>query len=315
MNKTATCITLIQILSTRDDYISTNELAEILEINPRNIKEYIKELVIAGYTIDSRKGFYGGYKLNKGSILPSLKLTLTDKERIQNGVDFLSKSKDFLNFDEYLLSIGKVMSSVERKEDITPLTMIDRFPLKMDRAQLQLRYQELADAIESQLKCEISYTSTSNVTKTYIIHPYKLYVYNGSWFLLAFNERINDFGYYKLNRIEKIYKTRNRFSIMRGYEEKDFLDSFGMKKNGEYYKIELQLTNLNVAMSERIYGRNQQITQIDDKTISFTCEMQNKDMIKSFVMSFGANCKVIAPDWLRDEIKAELWKCLDFYEE
>ena len=41
--KTACCIELLQILNTGRTY-NIAELAEILEVNPRNIPEYIKEL-------------------------------------------------------------------------------------------------------------------------------------------------------------------------------------------------------------------------------------------------------------------------------
>ncbi|MBQ3253329.1 MAG: WYL domain-containing protein [Acholeplasmatales bacterium] len=314
MNRTASCIKLIQILSARNDYVSTDELANVLEINKRNIKEYIKELEIAGYVIESKKGLYGGYKLDKSSILPSVKLTNDDKAVLQESVQFLQNSQDFMKNNEYTEIIGKIMSSVERKENITPLTMIDRFPLSMDKSALQSRYQDLSEAIESQFKCEINYTSSQNKTRLHIIHPYKLYVYNGAWFVLAFNETINDFGYFKLNRIESIYKTKNRFTIMRTFNESNYLDDFGMKQNGEYYHLELELEGLNIAMQERIYGKNQAIEVIDDKHIKFSCDMQNKEMIKSFVLSFGFKCKVISPQWLIDEIKNEYWKALDLYE-
>jgi predicted DNA-binding transcriptional regulator YafY len=56
MNKAAACIKLIQILSVRNDYINTEELADLLETNPRNVREYIKELEVCGYTLESMKG-------------------------------------------------------------------------------------------------------------------------------------------------------------------------------------------------------------------------------------------------------------------
>lgn len=315
MNKTAACIKIIQILGARNDYVSGNELAEILETNPRNIKEYMKELPVIGYPLETKKGIYGGYKLLSSGVLPAIKLDNEDKKIIQSGIDFLAKSKDFLDYNKYLESMGKVLLSVERKQDVTPLTMIDRFPLAMDKNELQKRYQTLSEAIDSQLKCEISYTSANNKTKVHIIHPYRLYVYNGAWFILAFNETINAFGYFKLNRIESIYKTRNRFTILKSFDEADYLDQFGMKQNGEYYHIELKLHRLTTAMNERVYGKNQIIEEIDSENIKFTCDMQNKDMIKSFVMSFGSKCEVLEPEWLRNDIKNEYWKALSLYEE
>ena len=313
MNRTAACIKLIQILSCRD-IVSSKELAEILEINQRNVREYIKEIETAGYTVVSIKGLYGGYRLDKRDILPSIKLNDSEKNVIHEAVNFLNLSNDFLNSRLFEESIGKLMASVQSTNDITPLAMLERFPLAMDKNKLQERYLLLSDAITSQIKCEVHYESSSNKLRIHIIHPYKLFVYNGSWFVLAWNETVNEFGYFKLNRIDSIYKTKYHFSILKTYNESDYLDSFGMKQNGEYYKIELELENLNTVMKERIYGKNQKIEVIDENHIKFECEMQNKQMIISFILSLGSKCKIISPQWLIDDVKAELWNTLNLYE-
>lgn len=304
MGKTAACIKIIQILSCRD-IVSTNELAELLEINPRNIKEYIKELELCGYTVDSIKGIYGGYRLNKRDLLPATKLTDEEKKVLYNATEFLGRS-EYMEYDLFQSAMGKISAQFASDKIITPIAMYDRFPLQMDKNLLQERYIILQEAIDTQYKCEIDYSSTSNTTKHHVIHPYKLFGYNGSWFVLAWNETINDFGYFKLNRMEKIEKTKNHFSILRTYDESKYLDQFGMKQNGDYYHVELELKNLKPVMQERIYGKNQAIEDIDDNTIKFSCDMQNKDMILTFVLSFGANCKVIEPQWLEDKVKEEI---------
>lgn len=312
MGKTSACIKIIQILSCRD-VVSTNELAELLEINPRNIKEYIRELEIVGYTVESVKGKYGGYRLNKGDLLPSVSLSEKERTALLEGNTFLQECPDFMEYREYQAAMGKIMASFQSDKGLTPITMIDRFPLAMDKSLLQERYSILADCISSQLKCEVAYLPASNQLKQHILHPYKLFVYNGSWFVLAWNERIHDFGYYKLNRMESIEKTKNHFTILKTYEESDYLDSFGMKQNGEYYRIELELRDLNTVMQERIYGKNQKIEVIDEHYIRFSCEMQNKNMILSFVLSFASKCRVLAPDWLKEAVQEELMKTFSLY--
>jgi len=312
MGKTAACIKIIQILSARD-IVSANELADILEINPRNIKEYVKELEVVGYSIESVRGINGGYRLNKRDLLPSVALSLEEKDALQEGAEFLNNSGDFLKSDSYNVAMGKIMASFSSKE-ITPITMIDRFPLSMDKNLLQQRYSILSECIEYQLKCEVTYLPASNQPKKHILHPYKLFVYNGSWFVLAWNEKINDFGYYKLNRIENLEKTKNHFTLLRTYDESHYLDSFGMKQNGDYYHIELELRDLVTVMQERIYGKNQEIKVIDDHYINFSCDMQNKNMILSFVLSFGNKCKVLSPEWLVDMVKDELDKTNSLYD-
>lgn len=315
MNRAAACIKLIQILSVRSDYVSTEELADILETNPRNIREYIKELEVAGYTLESMKGLYGGYRLDKSCLLPSLKLTKDDKKVIASGLDYLLQKKEFLDYNQFQAVLGRMLASVERTNEVTPITMIDRFPLQMDKMELEKRYQVLSECIDSQIKCEITYRSASNKERIHTIHPYKLFVYNGTWFILGYNESISNFGYFKLNRIVDIYKTRSRFTILKSYNESDYLDGFGMTKNGEYYKVKLEFTNLNMAISERIYGRHQVVKEIDESHTLFEAEMQNKDMIASFVMSFGKNCKVIEPQWLKDKIKRHYLDAIKLYEE
>ena len=315
MNRAAACIKLIQILSVRNDYVSTEELADILETNPRNIREYIKELEVAGYTLESMKGLYGGYRLDKSCLLPSLKLTKDDKKVIASGLDYLLQKKEFLDYNQFQAVLGRMLASVERTNEVTPITMIDRFPLQMDKMELEKRYQVLSECIDSQIKCEITYRSASNKERIHTIHPYKLFVYNGTWFILGYNESISNFGYFKLNRIVDIYKTRSRFTILKSYNESDYLDGFGMTKNGEYYKVKLEFTNLNMAISERIYGRHQVVKEIDESHTLFEAEMQNKDMIASFVMSFGKNCKVIEPQWLKDKIKRHYLDAIKLYEE
>lgn len=313
MGKTAACIKIIQILSCRD-VVSTAELAELLETNPRNIKEYIKELEIVGYTVESLKGIYGGYRLDKREMLPSISLSNIEKQSLLEGTTFLQKCSDFLNFEEYQIAMGKIMSAFNSNKELTPITMIDRFPLAMDKTLLQQRYSLISECIESQLKCEVEYLPASNQIKKHTLHPYKLFVYNGSWFVLAWSERINDFGYYKLNRIEKLEKTRNHFTKLKTYDESKYLDSFGMKQNGEYYHIELELKDLKTVMQERIYGKNQKIEEIDEHYIRFSCDMQNKNMILSFVLSFGVKCKVVSPEWLKEMVKEELTKTYNLYE-
>lgn len=313
MGKTAACIKIIQILSCRD-VISTAELAEILDTNPRNIKEYIKEIEMLGYSIQSFKGKNGGYFLDKREILPACKLSEKEENALIEGTSILQENEGFENYTFYESAMGKIQASVISKKEVTPVTMIDRFPLAMDKELFQKRYSILSDSIESQLKVEIGYLPASNQLKSHVIHPYKLFVYNGSWFILAWSERISDFGYYKLNRIESIQRTKDHFTRLRTYDESEYLDEFGMKQNGEYYSIELVLKDLRTVVQERIYGKNQVIEVIDDHFTRLKCDMQNKNMILSFVLSFGAKCKVISPKWLEDMVKDETLKMFDLYE-
>ena len=312
MGKTSASIKLIQILSSRNDYISTNDLASLLDTNPRNIKEYIKEIEECGYVVESLKGVYGGYRLNRSSTMPSLKLTVEEKQALQKAHETLIKNEDY----DPLMgeAIGKVLTEININNAVTPTTMVDRFPLEMDKTELQRRYGLFSEAIDNLLKVDISYKGAKGNVKNHVIHPYKLFVYNGSWFVLAYNETVSDIGYFKFSRIDDLFVTRNHFTIMKTYNEYDYLDEYSNKKNVEYYHVELEISNMNNVMLERTFGKNQQIEEIDSKHILFKCDMQSKDMILAFVLSLGKNCKVLEPSWLYDSVKDTLRKMIENYE-
>jgi len=105
-----------------------------------------------------------------------------------------------------------------------------------------------------------------------------------------------------------------RFSKNSSYNESDFLDEFGIKKNDEYYHIEVKLKNLNKVIKNHIYGKNQKIDIIDNNTSILSVDLQNKSSIMAFILSFGNNAKVLKPDWLINDIKDMLYNMLERYE-
>ncbi len=312
MNKTAACIKIIQILNCRD-LVKASELADILEINVRNIKEYIKELEVAGYKIDSIRGKAGGYRIDRSEMLPSVKLTKSDKDVLLSTAEYLKNTSNYPYFESYEQIMGRILSSVSSDNEIIPVTMIDRYKLAMPKSEIQKRYQTLYDGIEQQLKCEINYNPASNKPKKHLIHPYKLFSYNGSWMVLAWSENICDFLYFKLNRILDLNITRNHFSLLKTYDESKYIDNYGLKSFGEYYHCKFKIKDLNTVILERIYGKNQDVEIIDDKTLILTCDMQNESQITAFVLSLGSKCEVLEPKNIKDSVTKEVLKLKELY--
>ena len=55
-------------------------------------------------------------------------------------------------------------------------------------------------------------------------------------------------------------------------------------------------------LSEKTIGKNQKIEMISKDTAIISATMQYKFNIISFVMSLGSLCKVIEPQWLKDQV-------------
>lgn len=141
-------------------------------------------------------------------------------------------------------------------------------------------------------------------------------MYNNAWFVLGFDEKSAEIRYFKLNRIQSFKVTERKFRVLLTYNERDYLDEYGMKQNGEWYPIRLKLTGrYAMLIKERIYGKEQNIDEIDNNTTILSCKMQNKEDIKNFVLGFGEHCEVLEPQWLRKEILEKAGEIAKIYSE
>ena len=87
MSKLSNTIMLLRLLQNGKKY-SIKELASILEVSPRMVRQYKNELECAGIFIESIRGPYGGYYLNQDIKLP---------EKIDKSKSIPVKNKEYYN--------------------------------------------------------------------------------------------------------------------------------------------------------------------------------------------------------------------------
>ena len=303
MSKTSQCIELLKILYSRSRIVSVRELADILETNVRNIPEYINELRDCGYNIRTVHGRYGGYLLERHGVFPAVKLTDAEREGLMQGYEYLLARRDFMEQGSYGKAMAKITSAIMSRDTMMDDTLIvNRFPLAMPQEDLEERYLAIQQCLANKTVLYIEYLSLDNTISKRAIHPYKLYMYNNAWFVLGFDESKGDIRYFKINRIQSFDVLPRKFRVLLSYNESDYLDEYGMKQNGDWYKIKLKLSgNYAMLIKERIYGKEQQVEVVDGATI-LTCKMQNEDNILKFALGFGADCQVLEPDWLKEKV-------------
>ena len=77
-----------------------------------------------------------------------------------------------------------------------------------------------------------------------------------------------------------------------------------MKNNGDYYHVKFVANGPYASLvKERIYGKNQVVTPIDESSTMVEVDMQNKENILVFILGFNKNIRVLGPEWLIDELK------------
>lgn len=314
MGKTALCVQLLEILNTKRIY-KINELANALNTNPRNIPEYKKELEECGYYIETIPGKYGGYRLNSNNILPTFKLSGEEKEALLDSFNYSMQKNDFLRKNELSLAMGKLSSSIELPEEDDKLLIVDKYHLTMNNEEIKKRYDFLDNAIKVKRAIKIEYESIKNGLKIHILHPYKLFINNNSWFFLAYNPEVGEIWYFKLNRIVNFKLLNEKFTIWKGFKAKDFFDENGLLKNGEFIRVVFVARGIRKNLiKERIYGKNQNVEAMDGNSIKVSVDMQSKDQIISFVLSNGTDIELLEPKTLVDEVKNKIKEMAMQYE-
>lgn len=303
MGRTSRCIEMLQMLNT-GRIIKISEFAEKFETNPRNIIEYRKELEEAGYTIEIITGKYGGYKLEKTNLIPTIKLLPEQKVVLKEAFDYVLSKKDFIKKDEFIHAFSKVSSVIQIPNIEEQVKVVDHYQISMSEKDLADRYTFIEEMIKTKYAIEIEYRSLKSGLKKHILHPYKLFIYNNSWFFLAWNPEVGDVWTFKLNRIESYKKLNEKFKVWKYFKPENFLQDNNLSSNGDFYHVEYLATGVRKYLAqERIYGKNQEVEEIDEETIKVSLDMQHKEMIVSYFLGCGADVTILEPKWLIDEIK------------
>lgn len=321
-SKTALCLEMLRLLNTGKTY-TVRELAEELETNPRNIIEYKKELEEAlspdktEPLIINKPGKYGGYKLNKSLIMPSIRLTEDEKRILRSARDYINARGDFLDADLFQSALGKVFSSTTQVQLTDETLIVPGVTLVMSNKELRNRYNALEYCIENKKKISIDYLSNDNIVKTRVYHPYKLLMRNNAWFVIGYCEKAKDIRIFKLNRIEKFSLMDQKFRVLLSYNEKEHVDEKGFKKVsnwGNSYNlnpdkegwvhIKLKFSGHPARyVKEFKFGKNQVLTPVDKDTTILECDMQYEYEVVKFVLGYGVDCEVIEPVSLKETVK------------
>ena len=309
MGKAAMCIEMLYHLNTGRVY-KVSELASLLETTPRNIIEYKKELDLAITHLDNEAfissipGRYGGYQLNKTITLPSAKLRFEEKEALKESFDYVMSKSDFMKKTEAERAFSKVLSSVETEFDKEKLQVVDHYQLTMKEEDIEERYRFIEKAIEERHVIEIEYASIKNGSKKHVLHPYKLFIYNNSWFFHALVPTEGKVWQFKLNRILSMKMLDKTFTVWEGFKPENYFDGNGFANNGEFHHCVFIVSGVRKHLAkERVYGKNQVVEEIDEEHSKITLDMQNEDAIVSYVLSRGEDIQVIEPLWVIDRIK------------
>ncbi len=189
MSKLSNILLMLQFLQNGRKY-SIKELAEKLEVSERMIRKYKEELEYAGILVDTIKGPYGGYVLNKDFNIPYLNFTNDDLDIIRESCQLMKDS----NMKQGLTDIySKITLNLNNKKN-------NRKPIFSENLELNV-FNKVNNAYKNNLKLKIKYYNLQHGESIRTIYPLGLYLFQNEWWVSAYWEEKEDMRQFHLKRI------------------------------------------------------------------------------------------------------------------
>lgn len=313
MNRTSLCIRMLLILkanATKQNPINSKELAQALEVNPRNIREYKRELITAGYNIQEIKGRYGGYYLDETSIFPALRLDKQEEQALLEAKHFI-QTQQFEKKSNFNSAVNKVLNS---SRDMNLI-----FPIYMDDPNIQMSKKELSmlhtvqDALEMNHSIELTYQAKrQQASETYLVDPYELIHYHDAYYVLGYNHTRQDYRMYRFSseRMKKVVCSEKRFT-----RDVDFHVEAHIGKNslikGEFYRVTVWVSPAILRLFKEAYW-GLDFREEEENIYSFLVE--DLYLLYRQLFSFRKDIRILSPEQIVNEYQERLVSTLRNYQ-
>jgi predicted DNA-binding transcriptional regulator YafY len=227
------------------------------------------------------------------------------------GRDMLKVFKDTAFYESLESLLQKVRTtlppeSIRYLENIEQTLHLAIKPYK-DYGRFKEILNRVTDAALNRRTIEIVYYTMSRKKETRRkVDPYKVWFFNGTFYLIGLCHMRNEVRIFALDRIKMLHQTKEAFEVPEDFSLQDFMgSSFGVYQ-GEPVHIKVWF-HPDVAgyIKEKIWHGSQKIHPQPDGSIIFEAQVAGTDEIRFWIMTWGSKAEVLEPESLREEIRAE----------
>ena len=292
---------------------SAADLAEEMECHPRTVYRDLEALQVAGFPIYTERS----EGKNLWSLLDTVKhqipvpFSLTELMALYFGRDMLKVFKDTPFYDSLESLFQKVKTtlppeSIKYLKDVEQTLHLGVKPYK-EYGKFKEILNRVNDAAINRKSIEIVYYTMSRKKESRRrVDPYRIWFFNGTFYLIGLCHMRNEVRIFALDRIKMLHQTKETFEVPEDFKLEDFIGaSFGVYQ-GEPAHIKVWF-HPDVAgyIKEKIWHESQQIHLQDDGSIIFEADVAGTDEIRFWIMTWGSKAEVLEPESLREDIRTE----------
>ena len=313
---------IIQILVSSKMGKSAAELATELECHPRTLYRDLEALQVAGFPIYTEKV----EGKNLWSLLDTVKhqmpvpFSLTELMALYFSRDMLKVFKDTPFYDSLESLFQKVRTTLppESKkylENVEQTLHLGMKPYK-EYGKFKGILNRVNDAAVNRKSIEIVYYTMSRKKESRRrVDPYRIWFFNGTFYLIGLCHTRNEVRIFALDRIKMLHQTKETFEIPEDFSLEKFTGlSFGVYQGEPTYIKVWFHPDVSGYIKEKIWHESQKIHLQNDGSIIFEAEVAGTEEIRFWIMTWGSRAVVLEPESLKEEIRTEAEMMANRYE-
>lgn len=316
MNRTALCIRMLMYLKA-NGLTNTRTLADVLETNPRNIREFKKELVTAGYNIKEIKGRYGGYMLDENDLFPALKLTDSERDAVADANQFLKSHREFEQTEEFEKASIKILNTSKDTDVKNRIRMLGTPNVALSRHERQM-LSILMEAKKRECCARLIYRNAFEDTikepHEVLLDPYEIIlwsnVFNNAYYAMGYKHNTSDVRCYRISdiRMQSCELTDIGFLKDPTFHLEQHVGKTSLFKHAPV-RVTVSVLSENV-MHDMYWGQN--VRQEEENVFSF--DVDDLHTFYSQVFFKRDHIQILSPDEVAREYTRNLKTILRMYE-
>ncbi|MDZ7265030.1 MAG: transcriptional regulator [candidate division KSB1 bacterium] len=297
-------------------YPNCASLAREYEVSEKTIQRDIECMRNLGAPIAFDRRQNGYYYSDATYYLPALPLTEREALLFVINERILSQYQQAPYYAELKQAIEKILQFLPDDLDLEHRGDFISFQAPPQTPVQQQKFDQLQEAICDERQIRIQYyTQHRNEVTDRTVDPYLIHCHQGNWYLIAHCHVRNEIRIFALNRILAIELTDRYFSKPADFSIEAYLkDSFNIIRGGETYHVALKFSPYQARwIREKQWHQSQKLTELDDGGVLLEMDVKGLSDVKRWVLQYGAEVEVLAPEVLREDVLREIGRMGELY--
>ncbi|MBE2201754.1 MAG: transcriptional regulator [Anaerolinea sp.] len=304
-NRTSRLRQIEELLLLTPDGLSVVDIAQRLQVNRRTIYRDLEFLEAEGAPLWQEDGRYG---INRTRYLANIRLTFHEAMSLVMAGLLLSRTVDERN--------PHVIAALRKLAGILPISLLTHLERAVDRVRARGGGQRevavleaLAEGWGTGHKVKVGYRSPrSGALRPRIIAPYAIEPTPSGFYVICHDDWSNELRTFKLDRLENAAVLKERYTIPETFDlEAHLATGWRIMAGDEQNEVALRFS---AAIASRVHERQWHASQVIEPLPGGGCMLRVQVAqpleMQPWIRSWGAEVEVMAPDWLRAQIAADL---------